>query len=246
MRGGLLRKVLSGSRPSFVRQRGKILRNFADSMGFVYFGNVNQHEDDVDVIRGFTTSLTHHDRHYAVGTYNGYNIRFVDRSDTVAVSGTSSASSASGGAVGARRHGKKHSKKRTQTWLILEIELETHGIPHMAFVPTGSAAGDYARIYSVNPTMAPLNGILTMNHSPEFYGRYQILAATTHAKRIDAMFPSPVMVAMGVKLWPHGLEIARHKLNIYLPEARLTKTLLESTLAAGLWLAETIDTRPIA
>ena len=222
-KGGMFQRVFKDS-PLSVRQRGKVLRSFAETMGFVYFGNVNQHEDEVDVIRGFTTSLSHQDRHYAVGTYNGYNIRFVDRSDVI---------DAPGG------------KRYRQTWLVIEIELETHGIPHMAFVPTGATARDYARLYSVNPTLMPLNSMLATNHSPEFYGRYQILAATTHARRIDAMFPSPVMVTMGVKLWPHGIEVARHKLNIYITEHRLTKTVLEATLASGLWLAETIDHKKI-
>lgn len=219
----LLHHLFKGT-ASLRRQRGRTLRAFAETVGLVYFGNVDQHDDDVDVIRGFTTSLTHHDRHYAVGTYNGYNVRLVDRSDAVTTPGK---------------------KRKTQTWLILEIELETHGIPHMAFVPTGAAAENYAKLYTANPTLSPLNSMLATNHSPEYYGRYQILAATTHARRIDAMFPSPVMVAMGVKLWPNGIEIARHKLNIYITERRPSKATLETTLASALWLAETIDSNTV-
>lgn len=203
------------------RQRGSIIRSFAKTMGFVYFGHINQHEDDIDTIRGFTTSLTHQDKHYAVGTYKGYNIRIVDRYDAV------------------KNHIKRKPKKLN--WLIIEIELETHGIPHIAIVPTGAPSGNYAHLYTVNPNLAPLNSILTSNHSSKYYGHYQILAATTHSRRIDEMLPSPVIVEMGAKLWPHGIEIARHKLTIYITEHRLSKTMLESALSSSLWLAEVID-----
>jgi hypothetical protein len=79
------------------------------------------------------------------------------------------------------------------------------------------------------------------NHSPEFHGRFQIVASPTHSHRVETLFSSPIIVGIASRFWPHGIEIEHGKLLIYITEHRLTKTVLESTLASGLWLAETID-----
>ena len=117
-----------------LRKRGAVLQNFSKTIGLVHFGDIHQHYDDLDSIRGFTASLTHRDTHFSVGTYNGFNIRMVNRFDVVKLAGNPNSE---------------------QLWTIIEIE--------------------------------------------------------------------------------HG------KIIIYITEHRLTKAVLESTLASGLWLAETIE-----
>lgn len=202
------------------RQRGVMLRRFSDHIGLVHFGSVHQHDDDYDAIRGFTASLTHKDTDYAVGTYNGYNIRLVNRFDVVRIAGN---------------------PHHEQLWTIVEIELNTHSTPHMFFVPTGHDGGEYGRLYATQPNMQPLNSMVLNNHSPEFHGRFQIMASPTYAHRVETLFSSPIIVGIGSRFWPHGVEIEHGKLLIYITQHRLTKAVLESTLASGLWLAETID-----
>lgn len=202
------------------RQRGAVLRRFSDHIGLVHFGSVHQHDDDYDAIRGFTASLTHKDTDYAVGTYNGYNIRLVNRFDVVRIAGN---------------------PHHEQLWTIIEIELNTHGAPHMFFVPTGHDAGEYGRLYATQPHMQPLNSMVLDNHSPEFHGRFQIMASPTYAHRVETLFSSPIIVGIASRFWPHGVEIEHGKLLVYITQHRLTKAALESTLASGLWLAETID-----
>lgn len=205
---------------SRLRQRGSALRRFSHTIGLVYFGTVHQHDDEHDAIRGFTASLTHKDTHYAVGTYNGFNIRVVNRFDVIR-------------SVGNSYH--------EQLWTIIEIELDTKGVPHMFFVPTGREAGEYGRIYATQPQLQPLNSTFWDTKSPEFHGRFQILASPTHAHRVETLFTSPVIVGIASRFWPHGIEIEHGKILIYITEHRLDKAVLEIALASGLWLAETID-----
>lgn len=202
------------------RQRGVVLRKFSETIGLVHFGTVHQHDDEHGVIRGFTASLTHQDTHYAVGTYNGYNIRVVNRFDVIRIPGN---------------------PHHEQTWTIIEIELASHSAPHMFFIPTGHQAGEYGRLYATQPHMQPLNSMILNNHSPEFHGRFQILASPTYAHRVETLFSSPIIVGIGSRFWPHAVEVEHSKLLIYITQHRLTKTVLETTLASGLWLAETID-----
>lgn len=201
------------------RQRAATIKQFGRTLGLVYFGSVDQHTDEHEAIHGFTASLSHIDHHYMVGTYNGYNIRFVDRSDIV----------------------HSHGNRREQTWAIVEIELESHSLPHTIFVPTGKEAAEYSRVYATQLHLQPLNAMAFANHSPEFHGRFQILANPSHAQKVSSLFTSPLIVGIASRFWPHAIELERNKLIVYITEHRLKKTVLESTLASALWLAEAID-----
>ena len=217
--GGAFKRVLRTFSPA-IRARGTTLKRFCDTVGLVYFGTVHQHDDEYDAIRGFTASLSHRDSHYAVGTYNGYNLRLVDRFDIIKVAGN---------------------PNHEQLWTIFEIELENKTVPHLFFVPTGHQAGEYSRIFATQPHMQPLNSMLLSNRSPEFHGRYQMLASATHSHKVETLFSSPIIVGIGTRFWPHAIEVEHGKLLIYITQHRLSKTVLESTLASALWLAETLD-----
>ena len=203
-----------------LRLRGATLRRFSEAIGLVHFGTVHQHDDDYDAIRGFTASITHQDTHYAVGTYEGFNIRFVNRFDVIRVA---------------------NNPHHEQLWTILEIELDTQSIPHLFFIPTGREAGEYGRVHATHPNMNPLNSLLTDIKSPEFHGRFQIMANPTHANKVETFFTSPVIAGIASRFWPHGIEIEHGKLLIYITEHRLERAVLESALMSGLWLAETIN-----
>lgn len=204
-----------------LRERGAVIRKFSDQIGLVYFGLVDQHEDDHSAMRGFSASLTHSDTHYAVGTYNDYDIRLVDRLDVLHIPG--------------------HDNHQ-QVWTILEVDLGKVDIPHVFFVPTGRPGAEYARLFATQPYLLPLNSALsTQNRSPEFHGRYQILSRATHSHNIEAFFSSPTIVGIGARFWPHGIEIQHGKLYIYITEKKLTKSLLETTLVSALWLTDIIQ-----
>jgi len=213
------RQMVKRFSPQF-RKRGAVLHKFSDMVGLVHFGSVHQHDDEHEAIRGFTASLTHKDTHYAVGTYDGFNVRLVNRFDVIRIAGN---------------------PNHEQLWTILEIDLESKALPHLFFVPTGSEAGEYGRLYATQPGMQPINSMILDNKSTEFHGRFQIVASPTHAHKVEALFSSPLIVGIANRFWPHGIEIEHGKLLIYITQHRLTKTVLETTLASGLWLAETID-----
>ena len=202
-----------------LRSRSKVLKTFADKMGFVHFGMVNQHDDDYDAIRGFTASLTHIDSDYMVGTFEGYNFRIVDRFDSY-------------------KHGG-HSHE--QLWCIIEIDLHESQVPHVFLTPTGREAGEYDKLFTVQPYLQPLNTMLLQNHSSELHGRYQILARTTHTADVEQLLTSPIVAGIASRFWPHGVEFNKDKLYLYITQHRLTKTVLDTSLASGLWLAEMLD-----
>lgn len=203
-----------------LRERGRVLRTFSDRLGLVYFGAVSQHDDDHSAIRGFTASLTHSDTHYSVGTYDGYNIRLVDRLDILHLPGH---------------------QNHQQIWTIIEVDLEVDEIPHVFFVPTGQNGGNYARLFATQPYLQPLNTLLS--HAPistEFHSRYQIMARTTHMHHIERLFTPTAIAGVAARFWPYGIEIQHGKLFVYLPQKKLTKAQLETSLGAALWLTQLV------
>lgn len=59
----------------------KLIKRSLESHNFVWFGDVDQHSDEHDVILGLTSSVTHRDSHFAIGSHNGRDIRFVRRQE---------------------------------------------------------------------------------------------------------------------------------------------------------------------
>lgn len=210
-----------------IRSRKKVLKTFIDKLGLAYIGIMHQHDDEYDAIRGFTASTSHRDAHYAVGTYDDINIRVVDRFDIQ------------------KKYGNK---AKPESLVVFEFELSNKDFPHTFFVPTGRPVGtSYERVFTANVHMQPLNSTLQhTNHSPGFYGKYQILSRPTHSNRVASLLTSPVIFGIGEKLWPCGIEINRNKLYIYISEQLLVKDTLDKIFISGLWLTkELIDTEII-
>lgn len=199
------------------RQRSKVIRSFYDTAGIVNFGVASQHDDEFDVIRGFSSSLTHYDSNFGVGSYDGFDLRMVDRTDFVSLPG------------------KKHVQ---QAWFIMEIHLHVRNMPHFFFVPTGTEGGSYTRLFQSQPFMQPISDVAQLNRSPQFHGRYQLLARLTKAPDLEHLMTSPVIVGVGERFWPYGVEIEHGRLYIYITDKKLTKSVLEQSLSSALWLAD--------
>lgn len=201
------------------RQRSVALHAFYRATGMVNFGNVHQHDDEYDPVRGFSSSLTHRDTNYAVGNYNDHDVRVVERYDSYKVPG-----------------GDNHA----QMWVIFEINLHVRNMPHFFFVPTGVEGKSYSQLFTAQPYLQPINSYVATNHSPEFHGRYQIIARATKAREVNELVTSPIIVGIGTRFWPYGIEIEHGRLYVYITDPKLSKARLEQALASTLWLAETL------
>lgn len=201
--------------------RGRLLRKFSKKLGLVYFGSVDQLTDDHDIIRGLTVSTTHKDAHYAVGSYDGYDISIVDRYDTVLSSDGS---------------------KTEQTWLIMRIDLQTDELlPHIFLHPLSHAEKAYDRFFTAFHRLVPVNSMLSDAHTPEFHARYELYAPSTQVADIEAYLTPDVSRMIATRLWPHAVELINQRLYIYTADKTLTDTTLNTALESGLWLARIFD-----
>jgi hypothetical protein len=220
MAAGLLSRILR-RHSSDARKRGSVLRRFARKAGLVYFGSVDQHVDEHEIIRGLTVSTTHRDDHYAVGTFDGYDISLVDRFDVI---------------MDPRNQDTEHS------WVILQISLERpQGFPHLFFSPVGHGEDAYSKFYKANNQLKPVNDLFRGAHSPEFHSRYQLHMSASLALETEKVLTPEVTQTIAARLWPHAIEVFDGKLYVYTTGVRITDTLLSSCLESALWLARKLD-----
>lgn len=217
--GGVLQRMLRHYSP-LIRSRGKLLRHFTTNVGLVYFGTVDQHEDEHEVIRGLTVSTTHRDSHYAVGSFDGYDVSMVDRFD-----------------VG---YDAAH-KPIEHSWLIFQVTLQDVSLPHAFFKPLGHSPEAYNKFFTAFNTLHVINDVFDGPHSQEFHSRYGLYGLATNATELESSITPPVTQTIAARFWPHAIEIYDGKLYVYITENRLNETVLSATLQGATWLASVLD-----
>jgi hypothetical protein len=218
-RSGILKSIFRRYAPS-QRARGHVLKKLAKRLGLVYFGDVDQHEDEHEVIRGLTVSTTHRDAHYSVGTYDGYDLSMVDRFDILI---------------------SPEGKVSEHSWLIYQIDLENErDLPHIFLMPRGLPDGHFSKLFHAAQRLHPIN-LMLEGHTDEFHSRYELLAASTHLMRLETVFTQHLTQSLAVGFWPHALEILDGKLYVYITNQKLTESMLAAALQSALWLARHLD-----
>lgn len=203
-----------------IRARGKVLRRFASKIGLVYFGTVDQHTDDHEGIRGLTVSTTHKDAHFAVGSYDDYDISLVDRFDV---------------SYDTHHHLTEHS------WVIFQVSLQDTTLPHLFFKPLGHSPAAYNRFFTAFNNLHVINDVFNTPHSSEFHSRYELYGLATHVEALENVITPQVTSTIAARFWPHAIEVYDGKVYVYITEHRLTETMLSATLQASTWLAGALD-----
>lgn len=196
----------------------RLLLQFADRAGMVYFGYVSQRSDDHHIVRGLTVSTKHIDDHYCIGTYEGYDVIFVERSDSL-------------------HSGKRH------VWHILEFDLKSKtDIPH-AFIGSGTHGHGFHELLATKySAMKALPLGATNSYPTSFTSHFQIYATPAYAVAIETLIPPVVAETLGAHFKGLVAEITNDALYIYSEKPHLSADLLDTMLQNGVWLAQMIDT----
>lgn len=215
------RRILHHIGPQGYRHRN-VISHFAEKTGLVYFGTVDQHRDDHEIVRGLTASATHLDDHYCVGSVNGYDIHLVDRSD----------SREDYDGVLQRHH-----------LIIFQIKLHTtRPIHHFLMTPHGDKEAQFESLFTVAASHlqpVPLGSI--SEYTQDFLSRYELLSAPTHFIDTEMLISSDVARSIAAHFWPLALEVWDNSLYIYSTDTHVSTHLLDTMIQNGLWLAGQID-----
>ncbi len=217
-----LLSALSLNKARLTLARGKVIRTVAKRFGLVSFGAVDASSDDHEVIRGLTVSTTHTDKHYAVGTFDGYDVAVVDRYD---------------------RSRGTYSSAESHNWAIVQVTLQRAlDLPHVFLLPLHRAE-HYDQLFTGTRHLSPVHQFSDAEGPVEFVQRYQLYVAPRDAFDAEAFLTTEFYRGVAAHFWPHAIEIKDGKVLVYLTQHRLEETVLESAIQAALWLADWLDIR---
>ena len=199
--------------------RGTIER-FADKIGLVFFGYVDQKDDDHRLVRGHTVSSTHIDKNYCVGTIRGYDVTLVSRNDVVL-------------SRDMRHETRCH-------WLIATIDLKApYDVPHV-YIGHESRKLVY---YSSFEQLTPLALSSLGTYPKEFTKSYTVYGKPTHALEIEALFVPEITRVIASHFKHTSIEVEDNCIFLYVESEHPSEALLEKVVSNGLWLAEALDIR---
>lgn len=207
---------------SLVSMRGtkSIVKRFADENGLVYFGSVSQHDDEHHILRGLTVSINHSDAHYCIGTYEGYDMAFVERSDSLL--------------EGAKR---SHHK-----WYIMEFDLRTNvELPHFFIGLHEHSESFYNQLFIKYPRMRHLRLDHLGHFSPMFNAKYRAYGEPEDAIMIEQLLAPEAKELISKHFGSLGVEIHEQSLYVYADTKALNEQLLNAMIKNGVWLARHLD-----
>ena len=194
---------------------------FAEKIGLVYFGYVDQRNDEHSLIRGLTVSTKHRDNHYCIGSFEGYDISLVERTDTL-------------------HHPSKAAK--SHTWMIMTLDLHRHvDLPHIFVGLHTHSEAFYAQLFTKFAHLSPVLPSDLRTYDPSFARHYTLYAKPEQAISAERLFNHSMTAQIAETFGNISIEISEGCLYLYLEDQKPTVALLEKMLSRGLWLANCID-----
>jgi len=208
---------------TLARANKRTMMHFAESMGLVYFGHVDGRGDDTQLIRGLTVSGNHHDKHYCVGSLYGYDVAYVERTDTLQVPGKPTV---------------------THNWLVMQFDLHTtHDLPHVFLGLHTHSEAFYASLFTKFSTLQKIPLGTFETYDKAFTARYAIYTSPAKALDAERIFDSAVTQTLLKHFGTITVEIHQGCLYLYSEHRRITESLLDAMVKNGIWLAKHIDAR---
>jgi hypothetical protein len=203
------------------RLNKRVFQQFAVKLGLVYFGYVDQRDDEHSLVRGVTVSTKHRDNHYCIGSFDGYDVTVVERIDTLHFPGKES---------------------KTHNWTILTLDLHHgHDVPHVFMGLTTRHDTFHAHLLTKLSQFAKIHVGVLGQYDPAFTERYELYAKPEQALTVERLFTPAIAKAIATSFGHLTLEIDDGTLYMYAEGQRPTTALLEKMLQCGVWVARIAD-----
>ena len=194
---------------------------FADKIGLVYFGYVDQRDDEHSLIRGVTVSTKHRDNHYCIGSFRSYDIATVERIDTIHFPGKPS---------------------HTHNWVIMTFDLHhSVDLPHVFLGLHTHSEAFYAHLFTKLSHFNKIPLEQSGTYDPHFLKKYGLYTKAEQALSAERLFYPALAKEIGDKFDGLTIEISEGTLYLYAENQRASVALLDRMLTRGLWLAGCID-----
>lgn len=201
----------------------RTFQRFAEKIGLVYFGYVDQRNDEHSLIRGMTVSTKHRDNHYCIGSYEGYDITLVERVDTIHFPGKPS---------------------RLHNWVIMTFDLHRSvDLPHIFLGSNSHNETFYAQFFAKFSHYAKINLEPTGTYSRDFLNKYSLYTKADQILSAERLFSPVLAQTIAEQFGALTIEIHEGTVYLYAEHQHPSSSLLESMLTRGMWLAKTIDSQ---
>ncbi|HUC96499.1 MAG TPA: hypothetical protein VMR16_02415 [Candidatus Saccharimonadales bacterium] len=203
------------------RSNKRVISNFAKKVGIVYFGYVNQHDDEHKMIRGLTVSPDHQDYNYSVGTVDGYNLSVVDRNDyNVEPDGST----------------------KLNNWVIFAFDLQTEApVPHFFIGAKNHDLRPFHSLFTTFPNMKEIALETIDDYRQDFTSRFSIFARPAKTDEVLTIISPEISQVISAHFWPLSIEQHDNVLYLYSTFQPVNASLLDTMLKNGLWLASQLD-----
>ncbi|MFI5212863.1 MAG: hypothetical protein ACHQTE_02790 [Candidatus Saccharimonadales bacterium] len=194
---------------------------FADKVGMVYFGYVDQRHDEHRLVRGLTVSSKHRDNHYCIGSYDDYDVTLLERTDTLHFPGK---------------------PPKTHDWIIMTFDLHRSvDLPHVFLGLHTHSEAFYAQLFTKFANFNPLPLEVADGYDTGFLQRYAIYAMPAQALSAARLFNQSITKIIADHFGGLTIEISENCLYLYAEHQRPSAQLLEKMLKYGIWLARSLD-----
>ena len=199
----------------------RTFQQFADKIGLVYFGYVDQRNDEHSLIRGLTVSTKHRDNHYCIGSFDSYDITLVERIDTIHHPGRAS---------------------DTHSWIIMTLDLHRAvDLPHIFVGSHTHGKAFHSQLFTKYGNFNTVPLTLTNTDSHYFLKRYSIYAKAEQALSAERLFSPVITKEIADKFDGLAMEINEGTVYLYAENQRPSTALLDKMLSRGLWFAKQLD-----
>lgn len=213
----MLRSLVSNQFGLRNREMKRVVRRFTDESGLVYFGHVSQRDDEHHIVRGFTVSLQHTDDHYCIGTYDDYDVIFVERRDVL-------------------RGGKPHS------WHIIEIDLlHARDVPHIFISSASRLPGFHELLETKYPMMLPHTLQHRNEYPAQFTDNFALHTVPANSTEAESLFSPEITQVLAKHCKGLAIEVIGDNLYVYSERPVPSAKLLQTMLTNGVWLARELD-----
>lgn len=199
----------------------KLYREIAKTYDMVYFGAVSSQDDDHELVRGLTVSAQHHDKHYCVGTVEGYDVTLLERTDHLRFPGTP---------------GEYH------RWILLQVDLDGFNLPHIFLDNRQHSSAFYNILFAKYTRLRAVDANLFADHDPKFASHFATHTSPENEAAMVQVLRQEITTTLGHHFSQFDFELFDDRLIVYCANKTATKQLIEHMLRAGIWFAREIET----
>jgi len=220
-----LRRIAGSLSPHHILKRlsgERIYNDIARRYGLVYFGSVSAHDDDYEMVRGFTVSTEHQDRHYCVGTVEGFDVILLERTDNLTFPGK---------------------PVEIQKWIILQVDLRNVRLPHIFLDNKQHSALFYDALFAKFSRFSAVDVNVFADHDSRFVQNFTVHSTPSDQLEMIHILRHEMTATLGHHFTAFDFELFDDRIIVYSSNHAPSKQLVDNMLRAGVWLAREVESK---